>query len=335
MDNTLTPGVSIVVCCYNSADVIIPTMNALSRQEVPPGTGCELLLVDNNCTDNTVQLARDIWKEADYPMRVIKERTPGLIYARKAGVKNASYDILLFVDDDNILAPGWVEKLSRLYREMPGVGAVGGYNEALLQGGKPEWFDRFQGVYACGPRDEAAGVNPKKKFGAGLSFRTRVIRSILFSGPPLFLVGRTKNALIRGDDTEMALRCVLLGWDFYYEPALKLQHNLLPNRVNWEYVCRARKGGGISSIILKIYRDLIKNKEPGDYGKTVRFVLRKWKEFFIQYKGRLFSIKKEGAEPSFLFYRLVGMSRGLSMYRKTYGHIRREIVDYFEQGDQR
>ena len=78
------------------------------------------------------------------------------------GVKNAIYDILLFVDDDNILAHDWVKKLSRLYWEMPRVGAVGGYNEALLHDVKPEWFDRFQSVYACGPRDETAGLNPRQ-----------------------------------------------------------------------------------------------------------------------------------------------------------------------------
>ena len=62
MENKVTPGVSVVVCCYNSADVIIPTMTALSRQDVPHGIGFEVLLVDNNCTDNTVQLALKIWK---------------------------------------------------------------------------------------------------------------------------------------------------------------------------------------------------------------------------------------------------------------------------------
>jgi len=332
MDERLKPGVSAVVCCYNSADVIVPTVRALAGQDVPPGAGYEVLLVDNNCTDNTVQLAKEAWNNPGYPLRIIKEKTPGLIYARKAGVKSAVYDILLFVDDDNILAPDWVEKLSRFYREMPRVGAVGGHNEALLQGERPGWFDRFQNVYACGPRDVGAGVDPRKKFGAGLSFRTGVIRSILFSGPPLFLVGRTKNALIRGEDTEMSLRCVLMGWEFYYDPSLKLQHNLLPQRVNWDYVCRARKGGGVSGIILKIYFDLLENKEPGDYGAVVRFVLRKWKEYILQYKRRIFFINKEGTDTSFWFYRLLGMSRGLVTYRKTYRHIRRQIVDHFKTG---
>lgn len=335
LESPLRPGVSAVVCCYNSSGVIVPTVKALAAQAVPPDTGYEVILVDNNCTDNTVRLAEEAWKEGQntgYPIRVIKESEPGLIYARKAGVKHAGYDILLFVDDDNILSPGWVEKLSRLYREMPRVGAVGGYNEALLPGGKPDWFDRFQGVYACGPRDETARINPKKIFGAGLSFRTGVVRSILFSGLPLFLVGRTGNALVRGEDTEMSLRCMLMGWDFYYEPDLKLQHYLLPGRVNWNYVRRARKGGGISSIILRMYRDLLKNKDPLSYGGVVRLVAQKWKEYIFQNKWRMFFIKKEGSDTSFLFYRLLGMSRGLSAYRKAYNQIRQGIIDHFKQG---
>jgi glycosyltransferase involved in cell wall biosynthesis len=330
ISNMLKPGVSVVVCCYNSGEVIVPTIKALSRQEVPPDIEYEVILVDNNCTDNTVQLSKDTWKNPSFPLRIVKEKEPGLIYARKTGVKSARYDILLFVDDDNILNPDWVTKLYHLYQEMPKVAIIGGYNQALIQGNKPSWFDRFENVYACGPRDDKPGLNPQFLFGAGLSFRTRIIKSVLFSDLPLFLVGRTKNTLIRGEDTEMSLRCLLLGWDSYYDSSLRLQHNLLSKRVNWNYVCQAKKGGGTARVVLKMYRDLLNNTEPWCFSMFVRHVLREWKKHFIKHKKNIFHFKKPGSEASFQFYWLLGVSRGLFLYRKTYHRIREKISEYFK-----
>ena len=334
-DRGLKPGVSAVVCCYNSAEIIVPTIESLSRQEVPPGIGYEVILVDNNCTDNTVRLAKDTWRDIPYPLRIVKEKEPGLIYARKTGVKNAEYDILLFIDDDNILNPDWVAKLYRLYGEMPDVGMIGGYNEALIQGDKPRWFDRYQFAYACGPRAKEPGLNPKKLFGAGLSFRTEAAKSVLFSDLPFFLVGRTGDILMRGEDTEMALRCRLMGWDSYYDSSLRLRHNLLPGRLTWNYLCRTRKGDGAASIILRMYRDLAENRELRSFSRLVRIVLEEWKTFFTKHKRYIFYIKTQGLDSSAFFYRLWGVTLGLFLYRKSYENIQASIMDYFSRNSKR
>jgi glycosyltransferase involved in cell wall biosynthesis len=328
----LLPGVSVVICCYNSAQVIVPTIQALARQEVPRHIGYEVILVDNNCSDNTVDLAKSNWNNQDYSLRIIKEGKPGLIYARKTGVSEARYDLLLFVDDDNILNPDWVKTLYRLYKKMPRVGFIGGYNEPLVSGEKPAWFDRYQGIYACGPRDEKSGLNPRGIFGAGLSFRTEAIKSVLFSPLPPFLTGVTGNTLLRGEDAEMALRCRLLGWDSYYDESLKLQHHLLPRRLTWGYVCRAQKGDGSARVILKIYRDLLNNREPWCFSRWVRYVLGEWKRYLKKNGMNIFRINKQGSLSSFQFYWLVGMSRGLWWHRKSYDDIQQRISAYFKQG---
>ena len=330
IDQNLKSGVSVVVCCYNSSDVIVPTIKALRDQDVPRNINYEVILVDNNCSDRTVQLAKSIWNNSDYPLIIKKEITPGLIHARKRGAMQARYDILLFVDDDNILNPDWIYKLYYLFKRMPKVAAIGGYNKALFQGKRPLWFDRYKYVFACGPRDIRSGLNPKKIFGAGLSFRTSVLKSVLFSDLPLFLVGRTKNTLSRGEDTEISLRCLLKGWDFYYDSSLVMRHFLLEKKVTWDYVCQARKGGGRASIILKIYRNLLNSKKHLSFAGFVLFVLKKWARYFFEYKNSAFRIKKEGALSSFQFYRLFGMSLGLVSYRKTYINIQKRIKEFFK-----
>lgn len=326
-------GISVVVCCYNSAAVIGPTIGALAGQSVPAGSGYEVILVDNACTDNTVALARAAWGKTAYPLRVVTELKPGLVYARETGVKAARYDIFLFIDDDNILEGDWLPGLEQIYRDMPRVGAVVGYNKALIDGPKPDWFDRFQDTYACGLRAPGPGLNPEKLFGAGTSFRTGVLREAMFSGPPLFLVGRTKNTLTRGEDTEIALRCRLLGWDFYYDDTLRLKHRLLPARLTWEYICRAKKAGGQAALILEIYQKLLDNEEPDDFFGLVRQVREKWHEYRQKNEEHSFIFKQEGHPQTVRFYRLLGMTRGLWVYGRRYRRIRQAIIGYFQRKD--
>jgi glycosyltransferase involved in cell wall biosynthesis len=330
-DIPLMHGVSVVVCCFNSARVIIPTIVALSRQSIPAAVGYEVILVDNNCTDDTVRLAREAWQNSDYPLRIIEEREPGLLYARKKGVANASFDILLFVDDDNILEPGWVETLHRLYRDMPEVGAVGGLNEIFFVGKTPKWLEHYNHIYACGPRAETSGIITRKVFGAGVSFRTAVIRSVLFSNLPLFLIGRKKNELLRGEDTEMVFRAFLSGWKFYYDDSLRLKHYLLENRVNWEYVCRAVKGGGNADIILSIYRDLLAGKHPANRRQLFAGILKSWRNYLKKnYKYLLgLKVKDEGTEYSARFHWLYGSTIGFYRYWRSYSGIREKIIEYY------
>ncbi|HLP58987.1 MAG TPA: glycosyltransferase [Candidatus Deferrimicrobium sp.] len=339
-ETILKPGVSVVVCCYNSAGVIIPTIKSLSVQHVPPGAAYEVILVDNNCTDDTVPLAQNAWNNPAIPLRIVKEPQPGLIYARKTGVFQAGYQILLFVDDDNILEPDWIERLVEMYSQWPDVGAIGGYNEPLFDGeeegewNRPAWFKEFSSIYACTPKNTNPGVSVFKQtlFGAGLSVRTQAVRDLFASPLPLFLVGRTQDTLHRGDDSEICLRLGLMGWKLWYEKNLKLKHYILRHRVNWDYVLQARKGGGHADIILKLYRDLLDGKPPLNYSDLSIYISSLWQEFWqLRRKNKdLALLNKEGKSICLRYHYLQGLTEGFSkMDREEYNTARVKISTYF------
>jgi len=331
----LEHGVSVVVCCYNSAEVIAPTIKALAGQEVPTGAGYEVILVDNGCTDDTLRQAENAWENPLYPLRIVPEPEPGLIHARKTGVMSAQYEILLFVDDDNILEPGWIDTLLELYPRMPGTAAIGGYNQSLYEGEKPAWFDEFASMYACAPQRENPGQSAAKLtlFGAGLSFRTSVIRSIFASSLPLYLVGMEKDTLSRGEDSEICLRAGLMGWELWYEKSLKLKHFILKRRLNWDYVLQCRRGGGNADIILKIYRDLVNKEIPLEYRQLSVYISTLWEEFWqnrVKYKD-LVKLKKIGDSVALRYHYLQGLTEGfLSWEEKDYNEARKNICEFFK-----
>lgn len=92
--------VSIIIPCYNEEKVIKDCLEHVAAQNVAPD---EVILVDNNCRDDTVKIARK------FPfVTVIREKSQGLIPARNKGFEYAKGDILARIDADTHIGPNWV-----------------------------------------------------------------------------------------------------------------------------------------------------------------------------------------------------------------------------------
>ncbi len=94
-------SVSIVIPVYNEQDYIKQCLDSIKHQTVAPD---EVIVVDNNCTDDTINIAKK------FPfVSVIKEKRQGIAPARTAGFDQSSSDILCRINAKCILAPEWVE----------------------------------------------------------------------------------------------------------------------------------------------------------------------------------------------------------------------------------
>ena len=260
----LGDGVSIIICCYNSSRVIVETINAICEQNVSDDINFELIIVDNNCDDDTVFKARSAFSHNKAPLTIVKERNQGLIFARKCGASNAKYSIISFLDDDNIVENKWVEKVYHLFKNKPNVGVIGGLNLPLIDGAVPEWFERYQNFFACGPQGDFSGIithSKKYVFGAGMSFRTKIFLEIFNSDTPFFTVGRKKEKILSGDDEELCLITALQGWDLWYEEDLCLRHKITPDKLNLKFLCALQRSNSEAYVILNMYHNLIARKK--------------------------------------------------------------------------
>lgn len=332
-DPLLKPGVSLVVCCYNSSEVIVPAITALARQHLPRGIGAEVILADNNSSDKTIRLAQKTWKKEKppFPLRVIPVREQGLIHARKAGVFNAAFDSILFVDDDNILEPRWISGVFEIFRNQPRAGIIGGYNQPAPAAEPPPWFYSFPSVFACKMQEQPSGPLTRKKtvFGAGMAIRTALIRNMFASGPPLFLVGRKGDLLMRGEDSEICMRAALMGWDVWYENSLRLQHRISEKRLNWPYVMTCRKWAGIADVFLLMYKNLLEGKPPFTYPQLSYYICRE-QEALWRGSNNAALMVKEGSPKSFRHHYLIGLLEGfLNTPEAEYEQNRATLLHYF------
>ncbi|MDJ0650396.1 MAG: glycosyltransferase [Xenococcaceae cyanobacterium MO_188.B19] len=245
-------GVSIIICCHNSASRLPQTLAHLAAQQVQENIGWEVIVVNNASTDKTAQVASEFWpKETPVPLRVIHEPKLGLSNARHRGLIEAKYEVISFVDDDNWVCPEWVELVSEIMNQHPEVGACGGQSEAVCEITPPYWFERYQGDYAVGVQADIAGYVPSKRgylWGAGLSIRKSALMSLINQGFQPLNMGRQGKSQGAGDDSELCYALGLAGWHLWYEPRLKLCHFLPAGRLQWNYLRRLHRGFGASKI---------------------------------------------------------------------------------------
>ncbi|NJN12887.1 MAG: glycosyltransferase family 2 protein [Richelia sp. RM1_1_1] len=125
----LESGVSVIICCYNSAFRIEKTLKNLAFQNINGNFKCEIIVVNNASIDDTEKVVNQVWEECGnpYPLKIYFEVSPGLAFARKCGVKNARYSYSVFCDDDNWLAPDYLSKVFQIFKKSnKKIGVIGG-----------------------------------------------------------------------------------------------------------------------------------------------------------------------------------------------------------------
>lgn len=109
--------VSLVIPVYNEESYLRPCLEAALAQDQP---FFEIIVVDNNCTDKTAEIAR-----AFAGVRVVSEPHQGKVYARNTGFAAARGDIIARIDADTVLPPEWSTTVAHIFAD-PAVDAASG-----------------------------------------------------------------------------------------------------------------------------------------------------------------------------------------------------------------
>lgn len=121
-------GLSVIVPVHNEERYIGPCLDALIEQQHDL---VDIVVVDNNCTDSTVDVVRRA-QERCPKIKLVQESKPGVAHARNAGFEAADGDILGRVDADTRVRPHWARAVCDFFGrgDTEEVGAISGLNNS-------------------------------------------------------------------------------------------------------------------------------------------------------------------------------------------------------------
>jgi GT2 family glycosyltransferase len=226
---TSSLALSVVIPTHNRAATLAVTLDHLALQTVRGGW--EVVVVANNCVDDTVALVDR--RRSSFPvcLTVIEEHTPGAAAARNAGAHQAAGGDLLFVDDDILVVPECVERLFQDREQHPGDWLVGQVFPLAEHGVTPFGTFRTASMPPV-PRDELP--TEVQWFASGIALVPK--HDLLALGG--YQQSFTTAAL---EDADLAIRARQAGHTILFDPGLVSHHNDWAGTSIRDFCDRARR----------------------------------------------------------------------------------------------
>jgi glycosyltransferase involved in cell wall biosynthesis len=117
--------VSVVISSYNRCEMLPRAIESILQQN-PSQLTFELIIVNNNSTDDTKQVVESFIDRGHRNVRYVFEAKQGPSHGRNAGVANARAKIIAFTDDDVHVGPDWLNNIKRAFDNNPAVDCVAG-----------------------------------------------------------------------------------------------------------------------------------------------------------------------------------------------------------------
>ncbi|MBD3764903.1 MAG: glycosyltransferase family 2 protein [Rhodobacterales bacterium] len=217
-------SVSFIVCTYDRYDIVDVALNSIIVETAGAGYPVEILLVDNTPPARR----RDI--EVPDGVTVLPCDRSGLAVARNAGIAASTGDIVVFVDDDAELQPGYLAALLSGFRTAPEAQVIGGRTLPVFPDERPAWFsDRLLGYLSC--IDWGDTLRPLKPgefvVGANIAFRRSVFDRFGGFNESLGRIGTA--SLLSNEESELLGR--LPRDAVFYNPRQVVGHHIPPSRL--------------------------------------------------------------------------------------------------------
>lgn len=221
--------ISVVISTYNRCAVLPAAIESILRQNAPD-VNYELIIVDNNSTDETKQVVESYITRGHRNVRYVFEAKQGPAHGRNAGIANAKGRIIAFTDDDVRPTPDWLSNIKRAFESNSAVECVGG---KILPGwttDPPAWLTGDH----WGPLAIA-------DYGNSTIYSTSNIpicwstSNISFRSTVFDRIGGFSGDFLRCQDRELIVRFMRDGGQMMYSPHVMVTAEVIPERLTKAY----------------------------------------------------------------------------------------------------
>jgi glucosyl-dolichyl phosphate glucuronosyltransferase len=227
--------VSIAICTWNRSKLLEKTLSKLTELIVPSSLKWEVVVVDNNSTDNSREVIESF--QSSLPIRYVFEKTQGHCYARNRAIQEVQGDLILWTDDDVLVDKRWLATYYQAYHSSnEGIAFWGGtvtpwfevpLNESYAQA-FPAVKNGFCGITA--KDDEEVDPHGRElPMGANFAVRTEIARRVRFDTA----FGKVGNSQFSGEDHQFLMQIQSSGLRGRWVPGATVQHYVCPSRLKF------------------------------------------------------------------------------------------------------
>jgi glycosyltransferase involved in cell wall biosynthesis len=290
-------SLSVLICTYNRSALLGQTLGTLQTAYPPDRCTVEVIVVDNNSTDDTREVVRQAAATGPYSVRYLAERQQGKSFALNTGLASAHGDVIALTDDDVLPARDWLQRIVANFRAADVMFVFGKVlprwevpppPELVTVPARDIWGPLALIDYGDEPVSYDAQSFGKKRLpvGANLAVRRQAVEQV---GGWRTDLGRVDNTMIAGEDRELCVRLYRAGlYSGIYDPSVLVKHHVPAARMKRDYF---RKwffwhGRTLARMADAVYLDLDLTKVPSLAG-VPRFMYREFFQQFRRWLGRV------------------------------------------------
>lgn len=240
---------TVIIATYNRAAELRRTLASLAT--VSTDHDWEVVVVDNNSTDNTREVVEELSRSFPVELRYLFEAEQGKPAALNTGIRNSSGEVLAFTDDDHRFEPDWLTAAAEGL-EQQDCDYVGGKILPLWEAPPPAWLStesaRYRAVIGMadyGPEPFEFGKSPA--MGGNMAVRRDAfLRAGLWDNR----LGRRGKTLLGQEQREWCLRARAAGLKGFYIPGMIVYHLVPAARLRKDYFRRWFYWHGVSRAVL-------------------------------------------------------------------------------------
>lgn len=230
------PYFSVILCTYNRCRLVLSALASLRRQTLSYDQ-FEVIVVDNGSSDGTLSMVHryvnasadqhrppaDIWR-----VHCLRESRHGLAHARNRALQTASGEIAVFLDDDALADPHYLEQLQAAYQESA-ADAIGGCVNLHWEAPRPHWLtdDLLPLLGYFFPSNESGPLPDSLSLSScNFSVKMEVLRSLGFFSA---LIGGRSISFHTPTSLESEHFCHRLrqaGYRIWYTPSALVTHRV-------------------------------------------------------------------------------------------------------------
>jgi len=247
--STTTPSrpsidATVLICSFNRAADLARALARALAQETGGRFTYEVLVVDNNSTDDTREVVETFITAGHSNLRYLFEGRQGRCHALALGISEARGRVYALSDDDVVVGPDWLRTIVDTFGTRPDISFIGGKVLPLWADRPPAWLtSRHWSAIALsdyGERELVVDRDNQICLLAG-AFRTGAVRAV---GGYRGGLGVSKDKIGGTEDVDLFARLYRSGHRGLYVPSLVIHHQVTANRTTKAYHRRWHIGHG-------------------------------------------------------------------------------------------